>query len=72
MKKKNIYTLPVEITFSNGSFGAHQKATNDGLNRRFVPFCMNIVHALFYALLLKVSHSKGFEAFEVMLHHRLR
>jgi len=26
---------------------------------------------LFYALLLKVSHSKGFEAFELMLHHLL-
>ncbi len=41
------------------------------LNQRFVAFLINIVYAFFYALLLKVSHSKGFEAFEVMLHHRL-
>jgi len=34
-------------------------------------FGMNIIYALFYALLVKVSHGKGLEVFEVMLHHLL-
>ncbi|EON70785.1 hypothetical protein [Lysinibacillus sphaericus] len=67
----NIYKIYIKKPFPNESLGAHEKATNI-VKSTFVAFLMNIVYALYYALLLKVSHGKGFEAFEVMLHHRLR
>ena len=56
--------------FPNKILETNSKATNV-VKSTFVAFLVNIVYALFYALLLKVSHSKGFEVFEVMLHHRL-
>ena len=64
------YTFSRTITFPNESLETDFKAKNV-VKSTFLAFGMNIVYALFYALLLKVSHSKGFEVFEVMLLHRL-
>ena len=53
--------------FPNESLETDLNAMNV-IKSAFMAFLMNIVYALFYALLLKVSHGKVFEAFEVILY----